>query len=127
VTAQAKRDLAAYKPRSQRMAFLTGTTLGVVVSALGIRMLELFMDPAVFGALHPAQRSVFMVTDVLFAGSVLGGGADSLHKVVQVFTNFMDSTAELAEKRKDQTKKQIGAGRRASVRELAMDARRPEP
>jgi hypothetical protein len=44
------------------------------VSALGIRMLELFMDPAVFGALHPAQRSVFMVADVLFTAAVLGDG-----------------------------------------------------
>jgi len=51
-------------------------------------------------ALHPAHRSVFMVADVLFTGAVLGGGADSLHKLVQVFTNFMDATAELAKKRK---------------------------
>jgi len=41
-----------------------------------------------------------MVADVLFTGAVLGGGADSLHKLVQVFTNFMDATAELAKKRK---------------------------
>ena len=49
-----------------------GTTLGVMVSTLGIRMLELFVEPAAFGALPPAQRSVFMAIDVLFTGAVLG-------------------------------------------------------
>ena len=40
-----------------------------------------------------------MVADVLFTDAVLGGGSDGIHKLVQVFTNFMDSTAELARKR----------------------------
>jgi len=97
----AKRKLAQYKSRSQRIAFLIATAVGVLVSAPGIRMLELFVDPAVFENLEQTQRSLFMITDVLFTGAVLGGGADGLHKLVQVFTNFMDSTAELAKKRRD--------------------------
>ena len=40
-----------------------------------------------------------MVADVLLTGAVVGGGSDGMHKLVQVFTNFMDSTAELAKKR----------------------------
>ena len=42
-----------------------------------------------------------IVADVLFTGAVLGGGSDGMHKLVQVFTNFMDSTAELAGKRRE--------------------------
>jgi hypothetical protein len=34
-----------------------------MVSGLGIRILELFVDPAVFRALEAEQRSVFMVAD----------------------------------------------------------------
>ena len=55
-----------------------------------------------------------MVADVLFTGAVLGGGSDGMHNLVQVFTNFMDSTTELARK---------GVRRRAED----QGARRPRP
>jgi hypothetical protein len=70
-----------------------------VVAALGVRVLQLFVDPAVFDALSGLQRRLFCTVDVLLTGALLGGGADGLHKLVRVFTTFMDSTAELAKGR----------------------------
>jgi len=67
-------------------------TLAVLDRALFMRALELFVDPAVFAALTSAQRTVFRVIDVVLTGAVLGGGADGMHKLVSVFTNFMDRT-----------------------------------
>lgn len=86
-------DLAGYKARTQRIAFLAGTTLGVIVAALGVRVLELLMDPVRFAALPATQPTLFHVADVLLTGAILGGGADGLHKLVSVFTNFMEATA----------------------------------
>jgi len=83
-----------HKAGTQRMAFLGGVTLGIVVSAVGVRALGMFVDPAVFGSLSDTQQTMFNVTDVLLTGAVLGGGADGLHKLVSVFTNFMDVTAK---------------------------------
>jgi hypothetical protein len=40
-----------------------------------------------------------MAMDVLLTGMLLGGGADGLHKLVSIFTNFMDSTAQQAKRR----------------------------
>jgi hypothetical protein len=91
--------IADYKSRTQRIAFLAGTTIGVVIAALGIRSLELLVDPAVFSALPEAQRRLFNVADVLLTGAILGGGADGLHKLVSAFTNFVDSTAQQAKNR----------------------------
>ena len=93
------KSMHDFKSRTQRIAFLAGTALGVIVSALGIRALELFVDPAVFGSLSSGQQAAFRVADVLFTGAVLGGGSEGLHKLVQVFTNFMETTAALVKAR----------------------------
>lgn len=91
--------LADYKSRTQRIALLSGTAIGVIISALGVRILELFVDPAVFQNLSSAQQTLFRIADVLFTGAVLGGGSEGLHKLVRVFTNFMESSAERAKSR----------------------------
>ena len=91
-----EENVVDYQSRTQRIAFIAGTAIGIVVSALGVRFLGLFVDPAVFETLSQTQRSAFIVADVLLTGAVLGGGADALHKLVTVFTNFMESTAERA-------------------------------
>jgi hypothetical protein len=91
--------LVDYKAKTQRVAFLSGIALGVVVSALGVRALGLFVDPAVFADLrhvHPVQAQWFNAADVFLTGAVLGGGSDGLHKLVSVFTDFLDTTSARA-------------------------------
>ena len=46
-----------YRNRTRRIAFFAGTAIGVIVAALGIRLLELFVDPAVFESLPSAQQT----------------------------------------------------------------------
>lgn len=85
-----------YKADTQRIAFLAALALGIVVSALGVRGLEPFLDPAAFKELSSNQRTWFTLLDVLLTGALLGGGAEGIHKVVSVFTNFMDTAAKKA-------------------------------
>jgi hypothetical protein len=82
-----------YRSQTQRIAFFAGTTLGVVVAALGIRVLELSVDAAAFASLPHVQQRMVRTTDVLMTGAVLGGGSDALHQLVMVFTNFFQSAA----------------------------------
>ncbi len=56
-------------------------------------MLELFVDPAIFDSLPTVQRKLFGPADVLLTSAVLGGGSDTLHQLVSVFTNVMESAA----------------------------------
>lgn len=91
--------LDEYRARTTRFAFLSGAAIGVVIAGLGVRVLGSFVDPAVFDALSGLQQRLFSTVDVLLTGALLGGGADGLHKLVRVFTTFMDSTAELAKGR----------------------------
>ena len=82
--------LVQYKAQTQRVAFFAGTTLGIVVAALGIRSLELLVEPVAFESLSQVQRRLFRAGDVLLTGAVLGGGSDALHRVVAVFTSIVD-------------------------------------
>lgn len=93
---QARDSQVDYKSDTQRIAFLASFTLGIVISALGIRVLELFVDPDVFRELLPTQKNAFNTMDVLLTGALLGGGSEALHKLVLVFTNFMDTAAKRA-------------------------------
>ena len=106
--AETKRKLTDplhYAARTERITFIAGTAIGVVLASLGLRMLGLFVDPEAFRTLPIMQQKLFTTADVLLTGAVLGGGADALHKLVSVFTNFMDSSAKWARQRapKDET------------------------
>jgi hypothetical protein len=84
------------KARMQRIAFAGSVAMGMIISAVGVRALGLFIDPAAFSALSEMQQASFNVVDVLLTGAMLGGGSDALHKFVTIFTNFMERTAKLA-------------------------------
>jgi hypothetical protein len=90
-------DLARWKAGTRRIAFVGGVIVGILVSALGVRALQLFVDPAAFANLSLAQQRLFAMGDVLLTGAAIGGGADGMHKLVSVFTNFMDAAARRAQ------------------------------
>jgi hypothetical protein len=90
ISPEEKATLVKYKCETQRLALLAGITLGVVVSAVGIRALALFIYPDQIEALIGWQRPLFTSVDVLVTGALIGGGADGLHKLVKVFTTFFD-------------------------------------
>ena len=83
--------LDCHQNQTRRVAFFAGTALGVILAALGIRVLEMFVNPSAFASLPDVQQSLFRTTDVLLTGAVLGGGSDALHQMVLVFTNFFES------------------------------------
>ena len=55
-----------------------------------MRALEIFVDPSTVWS--AGQQSWFRIVDVLITGALVGGGADGLHKIVSIFTDFADST-----------------------------------
>jgi len=88
----AEKKMSEYKNNTRRIAFLSGLALGILISAFGVRALESFADPDLFDQLSNLQRDSFRLFDTFVTGAVLGGGADGLHKLVSVFTGFLDKT-----------------------------------
>lgn len=83
-----ERALLEHRLETRRLAFLGGLTVGVVVSALGVRALSQFVDVS---ALPDLQGRLFLVADVLLTGALLGGGADGIHKVLSRFLELFGS------------------------------------
>jgi hypothetical protein len=98
--AAANLALAKYKSGTQRIALWTGLILGLLISAVGIRTLQTFVEPT-WGSTsaQSPQVAAFHLVDVLLTGSLLAGGSEGIHKLTQVYTNFMEASAKLAKER----------------------------
>ncbi len=92
-----EKELLQYKGETQKKAFTASVCVGIVISALGIRALQMFVDADAFYELSDLQQNLFHVVDVIITGAMLGGGADGIHKVIAAFTTFMDSVKKNAE------------------------------
>jgi len=76
-------QLLDFKGQTRRLASIMGLALGMAISASGVRGLASLLDAKECCLL-------FKALDVLLTGALLAGGADGLHKIVTVFTSFMD-------------------------------------
>jgi hypothetical protein len=96
IAAQAK--LIQYKADTIRWTMPIGFALGLFVSALGVRILSQFLDvtTAVAGTPLKGQDWWFNMGDILFTGALLAGGADPIHKLLDLYRKFVESSAAKA-------------------------------
>lgn len=88
-----KQALARYKETTTRIAFLFGLSAGVLISIVGVRVLDPLTDFQ-SSAAGPTQAFVFKLLDIVLTGGLIGGGSDGIHKLVSVATDFLDKTRE---------------------------------
>ncbi len=89
---QAKR--AIYRSENKRLALLSGLILGIIISALGVRLIMPFLEPRVIDELSSGHHRLLIGVDVLVTGALLGGGANGLHKVLDLFLKHVDAKRE---------------------------------
>jgi hypothetical protein len=96
ITAQA--NLIAYKAETMQWTMPIGFALGLFISAFGVRALSQFIDLTAtgIGALSEWQRWWFNMSDILFTGALLAGGADPIHKLLDLYRKFVESSAAKA-------------------------------
>lgn len=92
---QAQTNLIQYKAETLQWTMPISFALGLLISAFGVRALSQFIDPASIGtgASTEAQRWWFNMSDILFTGALLAGGADPIHKLLDLYRKFMESSA----------------------------------
>jgi len=73
-------ELRQYKGETRQMAFLIALTLGMAISAVGLRGLEYFVNLNNLSD-YPKQVHVFHAVDALITGTLLAGKAEGLHKM----------------------------------------------
>jgi hypothetical protein len=93
---EAEEKLALYRVDTKLKAVPWGVFLGILVSALGFRTLQPLLDPGVVAELTQFHTMFLRTTDVGLTGGLIGGGSDGLHKVIQAFIDFVESTSKRA-------------------------------
>ncbi len=89
----AQASLIEFKAETLQWTMPIGFALGLVVSALGVRVLSQFIDPTAAGE---RQLWWFNMGDILFTGALLAGGADPIHKLLDLYRKFVESSAAKA-------------------------------
>jgi len=84
---RAKAARALFRARTMRVAMVAGLVLGIVVSAIGFRVLRTLIDPTTLAA-DSVQLWVFDFVDIVLTGAVLAGGSDGIHKLIEVYRRF---------------------------------------
>jgi len=85
-----ERELLEYKTSTMHLAFKLGFSLGLVFAVLGVRALAPFLaDPALTGK-DELQQRLFAGADMLMSATVLGGGADGIHKLMALLIDFFE-------------------------------------
>lgn len=82
-----------FQLNTQRRTYITGLFAGVLIAIVGVRVIEplLFLTFGQAMAGLP-QIHLLQAVDILLTGGVIGGGADGLHKIISVVTDFLEQT-----------------------------------
>lgn len=91
----ARRTESQYRCTTRLIALWAGLALGFLVSGVGLRALEMLIDPALSGWSH-RQAAAFRLVDSLLTGGVIAGGSEGIHRIASVFDNFMNTAAKRA-------------------------------
>jgi hypothetical protein len=95
----AQDRLTEYKAETLRWTLPLGFFLGLLVAASGLRALSQFLDLSAVGTdTGPSQTQLwwFNCGDILFTGALLAGGADPIHKLLDLYRKFIESSAAKA-------------------------------
>jgi hypothetical protein len=82
------KDLAAYQGETKSLAQQVGFGLGCLVAISGFRILQ---------SLETAGSPVsgyFLFTDIIITAAVLSGGSDGIHRLINVYTSFVDGASK---------------------------------
>jgi hypothetical protein len=83
-----------YRSDTRRIALWSALVMGLVVSAVGVRTLQTLVDTASLQSLGTYQRDAFLLLDVFLTGGLIAGGSEGIHKLTQVYSDFMDATSQ---------------------------------
>lgn len=88
---QKEKKRLAYKSDTRIIALWTSLLFGLLLSAIGIRLLEPLI---IINFNNPVQVIVFRCLDSLLTGGVIAGGSEGIHKIVQVLIDFVEATSK---------------------------------
>ena len=69
---------------------------GVIISSCAVRTLYMFVDLTEYEKISQIHRYLFSLIDIVLTGGLIAGGSDNIHKLIDAYRIFMESTAAKA-------------------------------
>ena len=85
--ADAEAELRNYKADTTIYALSLLFVLGIIISAIGLRVLLPLVNMAVFKDISSRQKTIFNVIDIVITGALLGGGSKGIHEIIEGILN----------------------------------------
>jgi hypothetical protein len=92
-TADAKSMITTYRGVTKQYAYAISLLLGMIVAYCGVRGLVNLCGANAFSNVHDPQKHMFNIVDVILTATVLAGGANGIHSIVNAVTTFADTTS----------------------------------
>lgn len=90
-------DEIVYASGTKRFAMYFALGAGMIISAVGIRILGTLVEE--FGPdMGNLQQMAFRLTDIALTGGLLAGGSEALHRLAALYNTFLDATIKKANK-----------------------------
>jgi len=89
----AQQALIEYRANTLQLAMPLSLMFGVVIASFGVRLIGQFVDTIGLGSL---QTRFFHAADIVLTATLLCGGADPIHKVMDTFRKFMEASSAKA-------------------------------
>ena len=90
----AREKRGKYRSQTQRIALWTSLIFGLLIGAIGFRALQSIVDVQAWQGITGIQLNAFYFVDILLTGGLIAGGSDGIHKLMQIYSTFMDSSNE---------------------------------
>jgi hypothetical protein len=95
----AQQKLSDYRSETQGLALTVSFVLSLFVSLAGVRAFETIVDKI------PSENWLLPTADMIVTGAILAGGTAGIHKMANVYDNFMEAAADKAKAAGDKAKK----------------------
>ncbi|MGZ3940047.1 MAG: hypothetical protein ACXVBK_14855 [Flavisolibacter sp.] len=87
-----------YGSGTKRFALYFALGAGLLISAVGIRVLGTLVDISNEQAMTGDQRIAFQIVDIALTGGLLAGGSEAFHRLAALYNTFLDASIKKVDK-----------------------------
>lgn len=90
-------QLTVFKKQTNVEASVPSVILGLLIVLAGVRSIGMFVDISVITDKN--QQVLLLLVDIYLTGFLIGGGADSIHKILNAFIKYFNDVPDPFKKR----------------------------